>query len=97
ALEVAQRFRSGLADAGVLVLDGDDVLLPLRLNPRQRQLLTEDVRQFFERQIDLEDVPARLIAGAAWFVALRRSQRLTRITVALPDAAGALLDVTELR
>ena len=44
ALEVAQRLRAGLADAGVLVLGRDDVLLAPRLDARQFQFLAEDLR-----------------------------------------------------
>ena len=65
ALEVAQRFGAGLADAGVLVRGGDDVLLAARLDARQGQFLAEDLGQLLHRQIDFEDVAAGLIAGAA--------------------------------
>ena len=71
ALEMAQRFGPGLADAGVLVLGGDDVLLALRLDARQGEFFAEDVGQFFEREIDLENVAAGLIAGAAFAFVLR--------------------------
>ena len=53
--------------------------------------------QLLHRQIDFEDVPARLIAGAAVAVALRRGRAAGRLALALADAAGALLAVAELR
>src|SRR5262249_43219165 len=62
---------------------------------RQGQLLAEDLGHLLHGQLDLEDVPARLVAGAA--VALRRGQRVARLALALADAAGALLAVAELR
>ena len=64
---------------------------------RGRASSAEDVGEFFEREIDFEDVSAGLIAGSAWLIALRRGQRLTGIAVALADAAGVLLAVAELR
>src|SRR5262249_14330582 len=96
ALEVAQRFRPRLADAGVLVAGRNDVLFATRLDAGQGQLLADDGGQLLHRQFDFEDVPARLIAGAAVF-ALARGQRRARIAFALADAAGAFLTVTELR
>ena len=90
ALEVAQRLGAGLADAGVLVAGGDDVLLAARLDARQGQLLAEDVGQLLHRQFDFEDVAARLIAGLPFAVALlRRGQRLAGLAFALADAAAS--------
>src|SRR5262249_36292945 len=96
ALEVAQRLRAGLADAGVLVLGGDDVLLAARLDARQLQLFAEDLGDLLHREFDFEDVAARLIAGAG-IVAFGRGERLSRIALALADAPRALLSVAELR
>ena len=62
---MAQRLGAGLADAGVLVAGGDDVLLAARLDARQGQLLAEDRGHLLHRQFDFEDVAARLVAGAA--------------------------------
>ena len=84
---MAQRFGAGLADAGVLVLGGDDVLLAARLDAGQGQLFAEDLGEFLEGEIDLRYVPAGLIAGAAFTVALRRGERLAWIALALADAA----------
>src|SRR5207245_2958040 len=97
ALEVAQRLRPGLADAGVLVLGRDDVLLAARLDARQRQLLAEDGSHLFHRQLDLEDVAAFLVAGAGAGLALARPQRLTGLAGAGADAARSFLAVAELR
>src|SRR5271165_6295413 len=83
ALEMAQRFGPGLADARVAVAAGEDVLLAARLDARQSQLLAEDRGQFFEGQLDFLDVTTRLIAGAGLAIALGRSQGLTDIAVAL--------------
>src|SRR5436190_24176571 len=42
-------------------------------------------------------MPTRLIAGVAFAVVLGRGERLSGITFALPNSAGAFLAVTELR
>src|ERR1019366_3701214 len=69
AVGVTQRLGPGLADAGVFVLGRDDVLFAFGLDARQSELLAEDVGKFFEGEIDLQDMAARLIAGAALAVA----------------------------
>src|SRR5260370_23168957 len=71
-LEVLERLRAGLADAGVLVARADDVLLAARLDARQSQFLAQDGRQFFQRQFHFKDVSARLVPGAALSASLRR-------------------------
>src|SRR5207249_4743127 len=88
--------RPGLADARVLVLGGDDILLAARLDAGQLQLLAEDLGELFHRQLDFEDMAAGLIAGAR-VVALGRGERLARIALALADPARTLLAVAELR
>src|SRR5262249_52405113 len=97
ALEVAQRLRSGLADAGVAVAACRDVLLPLRLDARQGQFFTEDFRQLLQRQLDFEDVAARLVACTAFIVALGRAERLADLAVTLSGAGGAFAAIAELR
>src|SRR5262245_2011455 len=97
ALEVAQRFRPDPADTGVLVLLRDDVLLAAGLDPREGQLLPEDGGQLFHRQLDLEDVPARLVPGLRLPLALGRGERLADLALADADAAGVFLAVPELR
>ncbi len=94
---MAERFGAGLADAGVLVAGGDDVLLAARLDARQGQLLAEDGGHFLHRQLDFEDVSAGLVAGAAARLALTGAERLADLARTLADAAAALLAVAELR
>src|SRR5262249_10154041 len=97
ALEVAQRLRAGLADAGVAVAGRDDVLLAARLDARQGPLLAADGGHLLHGQLDLEDVPALLVAGAAAGLTLARPQRLTGLAWPRPHTAGALLAVAERR
>src|SRR5262249_39412285 len=92
ALVVAQRLRAGLADAGVAVAGGDDVLAAARLDARQGQLLAEDLGHLLHRQVDFQDVSARLVAGAGR-VSFRRRERIAGLALSLADAAGALLAV----
>src|SRR6185503_9976280 len=51
----------------------------------------------FEGQLDLEDVPAGLIACPALVALLRGGQGVAGLALALADAAGAFLAVAELR
>src|SRR5262249_22169572 len=95
-LEVAQRLRPGLADAGVAVADSDAVLLAARRDARQGQLLAEDLGHLLHGQLDLEDVPAGRVAGAGAGLLLPGPERLADLAVALADAAGALLAEAEL-
>src|SRR5262249_49061704 len=97
ALEVAQRLGAGLPDAGVPVAGSDDVLLAARLDAGQSQLLAEDLSHLLHRQLDFEDVAARLVAGAGTVALLRRAERLADVAFALADATGALAAVAELR
>src|SRR5262249_44458234 len=90
------RLRAGLADAGVAVAGGDDVLAAARLDARQGQLLAEDLGHLLHRQVDFQDVSARLVAGAGR-VSFRRRERIAGPALSLADAAGALLAVAELR
>src|SRR5262249_36978162 len=97
ALEVTQRFRTALADAGVFVCRRDNVLLAARLEARQGQFLAEDGSHLFHRQLDLKDVPAGLVAGAGAGLALARTERLTGLSWAGADSTGSFLAVAELR
>ena len=63
AFEVAEAFRPGLADAGVLVFLLDDVRAALGLDPGQGELLAEDLGELVHGQLDLEDVMAGCLAG----------------------------------
>ncbi len=58
---MTERFGAGLADPGIFILFRGDVRLPLRLDPREFQLLSQYLRQFLQGQIDFQDMVARLI------------------------------------
>ncbi len=99
--EVAQRLRAGRANAGVLVLVRDDLLGALRLDPRQLELLAHDLGELLQRDLDVEQVIARAVAG---FVTLARpiavfalADRIADLAIALPDAALLLVAVLEVR
>src|SRR5262249_29447086 len=59
--------------------------------------LAEDVGHLLHRQLDFEDVAARLAAGAAGGVLAGGAERLSRLAVTLTDAAAALGAVLGLR
>src|SRR5258706_7261546 len=73
-------------------------MVPLGLQPRaafgldagQFQLFGQDLRQFLHREIDFEDVRSGSISGLTVpvLIDVTWSQRRTRFTFALPDAAG---------
>src|SRR5262249_48346903 len=69
----------------------------LGLDARQGQLLAEDVGHLLHRQLDFEDVSARLAAGAAGGVLAGGAERLAGLAVALADAAAPFPAVLELR
>jgi hypothetical protein len=60
---VAQALGALSGDAGVPVLVGRGVLLPLRLDLGELELLGEDLRELLEGELDLEGVLAGLVAG----------------------------------
>ena len=96
-LEVAEAFRTRLADAGVLVFFLDDVGPPLGLDPGQFEPLAEDLGQLVQRQLDLQDVPARPVAGAARLVAVGGpADRRADLAGPLAHAARVLRPVAEL-
>src|SRR5262249_9577706 len=67
-------------------------------DPRKGQLLAEDLGELLQGQLDLEDVPAGLVAGVlVAFPVLRGSERLAGLALAHPDPAGPLAAVAELR
>src|SRR5665213_1329527 len=88
-LEVAQRFGAGPPDPDVAVLLGDDPLLALGLDAGELQLFAHDLRQLFQRQLDLQRVLARLVAGlaAAVGVGIALAQAVADVALPLPDAA----------
>src|SRR5262249_48550659 len=95
ALEVAERFRTGLADAGVAVAAGDDFLLAARLDAGEGQLFAENGRQLLHRQFNFEDMAARLVARAGIPVAFWRSERSADVPFALADTSRAFLTVAK--
>ncbi len=98
ALEVAQRVGASAADAAVLILLADEVLLALGLNVGQLELLAEDRGELVERDIDLQRMLAGLGAGLALAgLRLALADRVAHIAVALAHAAALLGAVAELR
>ena len=97
SLEMPQTLRAHLADRGIAISLGADILSAARLDARQLEFFAQNGGQFFEREFDFEDVSAGLIAGLAAVVALRRTERSANIAVAGADAAGAFLAELELR
>src|SRR5262249_40427698 len=71
-------------------------LLAARLDTRQGQFLAEDGGHLLHGQLDLEDMAARLVAGAAAGLLWARAQRLTGLPVPLSHSAGALGPIAEL-
>src|SRR5262249_23147024 len=96
-LEVPQRLWPRLPYPRVPVPRRDNVLLPPRLDPRQRQFLAEDGSHLLHRQLHFEDMPARLIARPRTRLPLSRPQRLPRLSRPLPHSSGALIPIAELR
>ena len=90
-----QRLGAGVADARVLVLLRDDLLGALGLDARQLELLAQDLGELLERDLDLEQVIARALAGLALARLLLAfaAERVADLAVALPDAALLLVAV----
>src|SRR5262249_53453795 len=87
--------RAGRADARVaLPLRGDEVP-PSRLDVRQLELLAEDLRELLERDLDLEDVLARLLAAAV--APLSLVDGVPDVAVPLPHAFLLVRSVAEVR
>ena len=89
----------GPPDADVFVLLRDDPLLALGLDARELQLLAHDLRQLLQRQLDLQRVFARLIAGLARPVGVRiaLAQAVAHVALPLPHAAAILAAEPEAR
>src|SRR5271157_642317 len=97
ALEVAQAFRAGLADAGVLVLLFHDVGAALGHDPGQRELLTQDLGKVVHGELDLEDMMPRCLGGPMPRLAVAGSpDRGPHVAGPLPHAAAVLGPVAEL-
>ena len=71
-------------------------MLSLGLDARQLEFFAEDVGQLVERDVDLEDVLPRIFPAHS-ALPLVIADRLTRLAVALSDAAGVVVAVTEAR
>ncbi len=100
ALEVPQRFGPGAANAVVarfFLLDGG---FALGLNARQFQFVAENGGQFLQRDVDFQNVRARIAAGlalAAFLFAGAAGNGLADFAIPLPYSAGAVLAVAEMR
>ena len=91
AFEVFEGFGPDTADAGVFVADGGDLLAALGLDAREAQLFAEDIRKFFEGDIDLHDVlPGLFAAVAVAGAGLALSDDLAFFAVAGADAGGVV-------
>ena len=101
AFDVAEAVRPRPADAIIAVLAGRDCVLPLRFDAGQFEGLAEHRGQFVQRDLDLADVPARLVAGGPGAVAVAgpaaAADRLALFALPLPDAAAAAFAVPEVR
>src|SRR5262249_513982 len=97
ALEVAEALRPGLADPGVAVFLLGDVGAALGLDPGQGELLAGDLGQLVHGQLDLEDVMAGRVAGAAAGLAVTgAADRRAHVAGTLADPAAVLGPVAEL-
>src|SRR5690606_16347828 len=93
ALEMAERVRADAADADVAILLVDDLALAPVFDLRKFELLAEDVGQLVERDVHLEHVLARVLAGlsvAAGTLPLLAADRIALLAVALADAPALL-------
>src|SRR5262249_52565123 len=93
--ERPRRARPGARDAVEAARRGAQVLLAARLDVGQLELLAEDLREVFERDLDLEHVLARVLARLA-LTALAR-HRLALLAVSLADAPLLVLAEAEPR
>src|SRR5207302_6393372 len=75
-----------------------DVGLASRLDPRQFEFVAEDRGQFFERDIDFEDVSARIAAGLpfARLLPVAAGDRSADFAIPLADAPRAVLAVADM-
>ncbi len=99
-LRCRNRFGTGAADAVVFRFFLADVGFALGLDARQFQFVAEDGGQFFERHFDFENVRAGIAACFSFavpFLSAAAGDRLADFAVSLPDAAGAVLAIAEMR
>src|SRR5690606_12477792 len=96
ALEVAQALRSAAADPRETAGLRPHGLLAARLDVRQLELLTEDLGEFLEADVDLEDVLARVLTRLSG-ARLLPLNGVARLAVALADTLLLVLPVAEPR
>src|SRR5262249_39660512 len=87
ALEVAQALRTGHGDAGVAILLGDDVLLPLVLDRGELQLFAQEAGQLPEGAVPLQHVLARRVSCLAGPLGLAHADDGADVALPLSDAA----------
>ena len=88
-----QRFRARLADAAVAVLFHGDAVFALGFDPGELQFLPEDLREFVEADLDLENMLALLLparSDAAFTV-----DRVPGFTLPLPHASIVVVPVAK--
>ena len=88
-----ERFRPRLSDAGVAILLASDPMFALGLDARELQLLTEDLGEFLEAHLDLEDMVTFLLASRALLAPL--SDRVTRLAVTAPNARIVVITIAK--
>ena len=97
---MTQRVGADAPDADVAILLIDDGVLALVLDVRQLELLAEDLRELVERQLHLEGVLSRVLAGLALAItllALALTDAVPRLALPLPDTALLLVGEPEAR
>ena len=95
-----ERLRAGATDAAILVFLGRDRAFALgALDAGEFELLSEHFGKFFERDFDLADVTAGLIACLSLAVAivLAFADGRTVFSITLADASRTLVAVAEMR
>ncbi len=88
-----------MADRRVAILAALDRVFPLGLDVGQFEHVAQHVGQLIERDFDLADVGARLVARFAFavpFLPLPFADRLPDFSLTLTDAARAFLPVAEM-
>ena len=91
------RFDDARDDLRQSVLDAATPAERDKIRAHWRKEGNDAERELFEREFDLQQMPAWLVAGSRAGLALSRSQGSPHRSVALADAAGPLLAEAELR
>src|SRR5215212_5333620 len=95
-----QRLGARLSNTVVLRLLLNDRRLSPRLDPRQLQLVAQDRRQLFERNIDFHQMAVARIAAGGALPVLRIAafgDGLALFAIALPDAPCPVVAKSEMR